>query len=127
MESRSIVFSKRRDHMKLNSIKDNTQKISLILAILGVVSYVVHYVPYMGALGSLLLVVAFVILLAKSVRLKLTQKKMFKASLIIEVAGGVVYIMHLILLSLRFLDLLSFLLFVVAFVLLFRSQIQYRN
>ena len=109
MESRSIVFSKRRDHMKLNSIKDNTQKISLILAILGVVSYVVHYVPYMGALGSLLLVVAFVILLAKSVRLKLTQKKMFKASLIIEVAGGVVYIMHLILLSLRFLDLLSLL------------------
>jgi len=105
----------------------NPHKIPLILATLGVVSYVVHFVPYMGALGSLLLGIAFILLLAQSIRLKLTQKKMFWSSLIVEVAGGVVYIMHLIFHSLRFLDLLSFLLFIVAFILLFRSQIQNRN
>lgn len=113
--------------MNLNSLMKNPYKIPLMLATLGVVSYIVHIVPYMGALGSILVVLAYIILLAQSIKLNLTQKKKFWTSLIMEATGGVIYIMHLVIHSLRFLDLTSFLLFVVGFILLFRSQIQGRN
>lgn len=75
----------------------------------------------MGAGGSLLVVAAFVLLCAKSMKLNSAPNATFWVAVIVEVVGMVVYVMHLFPQSLPIMDMAGFLLFVAAFGLLCRS------
>lgn len=109
--------------MKSNSLTlDTTKKITKILVIIGVVSYISHLVPYMGALGSFLLFISYLLLWISTSNQASHNKKIFRMSMIIEGLGIVVYIIHILPESKWFWDILGFLLFLLAYLLLFKSS-----
>lgn len=74
----------------------------------------------MGAGGSLLVVTAFILLCAESMKLT-PQNATFWGAVIVETVGMVIYVMHLFTQSLAIMDMVGFLLFVAAFILLCKS------
>jgi hypothetical protein len=69
--------------------------------------------------GSLLVVTAFVLLWVETFKLNLPKENIYRIAVMIEAAGVIVYAMHLFTQSLPVLDVVGFLLFVAAFVLLY--------
>lgn len=109
--------------MKSNLLSlDTTKKITKILVIIGVVSYISHLVPYMGALGSFLLFISYLLLWISTSNQASHNNKIFRLSMIIEGLGIVVYICHILPESKWFWDILGFLLFLLAYLLLFKSS-----
>lgn len=74
-------------------------------------------------MGSFLVVAAFVLLYAKSMKLNPPKKTTFWAAVIIEAVGIFVYVAHLFPQSLPIMDVMGFLLFVTAFILLWLTLI----
>lgn len=72
----------------------------------------------MGAVGSLLVVAAFILLFAKSIKGNPPKKATFWAAVAIEAVGMVVYVVHLFPQVSPIMDMMGFLLFVAAFILL---------
>ena len=107
--------------MKLNPQKKTIFWFAVIVAAVGVASYVVHqfiWIPYMGAVGSFLVITAFVLLCLKPSKLNPPKKPLFLTSVFIAAVGLVVYAAHLFPQSLPSLDVMSFLFFVAAFILI---------
>ena len=75
----------------------------------------------MGTGGSLLIVTAFVLLFANTMKLYPPKKITFWSAVIIEAVGMVIYVVHLFPHSLPILDMVGFLFFVAAFILLYKS------
>lgn len=81
----------------------------------------------MGAGGSLLVVAAFVFLFTESMKSGPPTNATFWAALIVEAVGMVVYVVHLFARSLPVLDVTGFLLFLAAFILLYKSLLTNPN
>jgi peptidoglycan/LPS O-acetylase OafA/YrhL len=72
----------------------------------------------LGAVGSLLVVAAFILLYVESRKRNPPKKATFGAAAGVEAIGIVVYVMHLFPQSPPIMDMIGFLLFVAAFFLL---------
>ena len=68
-----------------------------------------------------MVIAAFILLCAESMKLSPPRNAAFWGTVIVETVGMVVYVIHLFPKSLPVFDMLSFLLFVAAFILLCKS------
>ena len=78
----------------------------------------------MGAVGSLLVVSSFILLCAETIKYNPSKKAKLGTALVVEAVGLVVYVWHLFPQSLPIMDMIGFLLFVAAFILLCLSLIK---